>query len=336
MSKRHIYPCINHFKLWAALLVIAIHTSPLTSISVEADFILTRIIARTAVPFFFMVTGYFILPRALKDNKIAFTYLKRIGIIYLASMILFLPVGIYAGHFKGAGPVGILKMIFLDGTFYHLWYLPALLLGFVLMLFFLRTLPMPAVAILTGILYLVGLFGDSYYGLFSEASLVHTCYDGLFHVFEYTRNGLFYTPVFLFLGWLLSSKERPSDVFSLVAVGIFSGLILAEGITLRIFDIQRHDSMYLFLLPLMYVFFSALLDGDGPDFTSRLPKELPLFIYLLHPLFILVVRAGAKITGLQIFVDNSLVHYMAVSVSTFLFCWAALFALERIRARFKS
>ena len=31
-------------------------------------------------------------------------------------MVLYLPVGIYAGHFKGAGVISILKMIFLDGT----------------------------------------------------------------------------------------------------------------------------------------------------------------------------------------------------------------------------
>lgn len=43
---------LDYFKIIAALLVIAIHTSPLTSFNVEADFVLTRIIARTAVPFF--------------------------------------------------------------------------------------------------------------------------------------------------------------------------------------------------------------------------------------------------------------------------------------------
>ena len=54
---------LDYFKIIAALLVIAIHTSPLTSFNVEADFVLTRIIARTAVPFFLMVTGYFLLPQ---------------------------------------------------------------------------------------------------------------------------------------------------------------------------------------------------------------------------------------------------------------------------------
>ena len=56
---------IDCFKVIAALLVVAIHTSPLTCFGGNADFVLTRILARTAVPFFFMVSGYFLLPQYL-------------------------------------------------------------------------------------------------------------------------------------------------------------------------------------------------------------------------------------------------------------------------------
>ena len=116
-TQKHFYPGVNSFKLLAALFVIMIHTSPLTSVSPEADFVLTRIIARTAVPFFFMVTGFFVLPKTLADTRRGLRYLKRIGLIYLASMVLYLPVNLYAGHFQGAGFGGILKMILVDGTF---------------------------------------------------------------------------------------------------------------------------------------------------------------------------------------------------------------------------
>lgn len=333
MNEKKIYSGINDYKLLAAFLVIAIHTSPLATFSPEADFILTRILARTAVPFFFMVTGYFVLPRALDNPAAALRYLKKIGILYLASMVLYLPVGIYAGHFKDATFLSIPKMILLDGTFYHLWYLPALLLGFVLLLFFLKNLPVAAVCVLTVILYLMGLFGDSYYGLISNPSLIHTCYEGIFHVFEYTRNGLFYAPAFLLLGWLLSSRERPSLAVSLGSLGVCFALLLAEGITLHLLEVQRHDSMYLSLLPLMYFLFSILLDTDPPDLTRPLPKELPLLLYLLHPLFIILVRGAAKAVKLPIFIDNSLLHFLAVAASTFLCSWLLLLFKQRLLER---
>lgn len=43
---------LDRFRLAAALLVVAIHTSPLTCLSPKADFLLTRVLARVAVPFF--------------------------------------------------------------------------------------------------------------------------------------------------------------------------------------------------------------------------------------------------------------------------------------------
>lgn len=329
MNEKHFYPLADYFKLLAAVLVIAIHTSPLTSVSPEADYILTRVIARTAVPFFFMVTGYFILPGAVTDGRRALNYLKRIGLIYLLSLLLYLPVGIYAGHFKNAGIAAVLKMIFLDGTFYHLWYLPALILGFGLMVWLLRGLPVPAAGIVCSLLYITGLFGDSYYGMIPESSFVYTFYQGLFHVFAYTRNGLFYAPVFLLLGYVLT-KHRPSFALSMAGLGCCSALLLGEGIILKLLDVQRHDSMYLFLLPVMYFLFTALLEREEAEPRKLFPRGLPLLVYLLHPLFLLLVRAGAKVTGLSVFVDNSLAHFLAVAVSTFAGSWLLLKLLSRI------
>ena len=57
------YVGLDCFRLFAAFLVIAIHTSPLLSFSETGDFILTRIIARVAVPFFFMTSGFFLISR---------------------------------------------------------------------------------------------------------------------------------------------------------------------------------------------------------------------------------------------------------------------------------
>ncbi|MEH2957051.1 acyltransferase [Candidatus Merdisoma sp. JLR.KK006] len=320
MTTKHFYPAIDRFKLLAAILVIAIHTSPFTSLSPEADYIFARILARIAVPFFFMVTGYFVLPKALASGAYACSYLKRIGLIYLISMVIYLPVGIYAGHFKGAGIVSVLKMILLDGTFYHLWYLPALILGFGLIVLLLRALPVPAVGVICGLFYLAGLFGDSYFGFLPEGSFVYTIYMGLFHVFEYTRNGLFYTPVFLLLGYLMT-EHRPSFALSLGALGGSFGFLLGEGILLKLLDTQRHDSMYFFLIPVMYFLFSALLEDSTEEQQQAMPKDLPLLIYLLHPLFIILVRGGAKITRLSVFVDNSLAHFLAVTISTFAGAW---------------
>ena len=63
MSKNKSYTGVDYFRLISAYLIIAIHTSPLTSVSATGDFIFTRIVARIAVPFFFMTSGFFLISR---------------------------------------------------------------------------------------------------------------------------------------------------------------------------------------------------------------------------------------------------------------------------------
>ena len=111
---------IEYFRVAAAFLVVAIHCSPLLTYSETADFIFTRVLARAAVPFFFMVTGYFVIGKPEKTRK----FLKKTGVIYLASILLYLPLNLYAGNFNGLTPGAALTQLLFEGTFYHLWYLP--------------------------------------------------------------------------------------------------------------------------------------------------------------------------------------------------------------------
>ena len=184
---------IEYFRVAAAFLVVAIHCSPLLTYSETADFIFTRVLARAAVPFFFMVTGYFVIGKPEKTRN----FLKKTGVIYLASILLYLPLNLYAGNFKGLTPGAALTQLLLEGTFYHLWYLPAALLGVLATSLLASSRAGLGIA---GALYLLGLLGDSYWGLVSGVPVVSDVYNVIFSVAGYTRNGLFFAPLFLLLG----------------------------------------------------------------------------------------------------------------------------------------
>ena len=130
MNDRTAYTGIDYFRLGAALLVIAIHTSPLASISEGADFFLTRIAARVAVPFFMMASGFFLISQYAFDNRKLKTFLKKTAVIYGISILVCLPLNLYNGYFSGAHLLPkLLQDLIFDGTLYHLWYLPASMLG---------------------------------------------------------------------------------------------------------------------------------------------------------------------------------------------------------------
>ncbi|WP_294855742.1 serine racemase VanT catalytic subunit [uncultured Oscillibacter sp.] len=317
MTKDKQYGGLDAFKLIAALLVICIHTSPLTIFSANADFFLTRIVARIAVPFFLMVSGFFILPQYLfernRDVLPLMRFLKKAAILYAVAIVIYLPVNFYAGQFKGLDAADLLRMIVFDGTFYHLWYLPAVILGVLLIFLLSRKLPFKVVIAVSLLLYGIGLMGDSYFGAISAVPVLSSAYDAMFYVFSYTRNGLFYAPLFLTMGaWLGRSPRTRSVKMSAAGFALSMALMTVEGFFLHYLGWQRHDSMYLTLLPCMYFLYQLVMAWDRkPEPSFRI---ISTWIYLIHPFFIVVVRGVAKAAGLvDMLVQNSLIHYLAVS-----------------------
>ena len=134
MTARRGYPAVDRFRVAAALLVVCIHTAPLASFSAAADFAL-KTLARLAVPFFFTATGFFLLGELVRPGLRSRTlspgvrrFLKKTGVLYAACTVLYLPVTLYAGNFPVENVLGeLVRDAVLDGTFYHLWYLPAAL-----------------------------------------------------------------------------------------------------------------------------------------------------------------------------------------------------------------
>ena len=85
----------DRFRVPAALLVVAIHTGPLLSLNGEANYLLTDILARIAVPFFFAVSGWFLVPRLLREGRAALApFVKKLLLLYGAAALLYLPLNL--------------------------------------------------------------------------------------------------------------------------------------------------------------------------------------------------------------------------------------------------
>lgn len=307
---------LDLFRFLAAFLVISIHVSPLSSLSPGADFFLTRILARLAVPFFFLVTGYFVLGRntdGLRSARVR-RFLLKTGLLYLFSIVLYLPFGLYAGHYEKLTAGVLLRMILFDGTFYHLWYFPACILGVALIACLMRFLSGRTMVLAAGFLYLVGLFGDSWYGLAASVPALKALYDGLFQVSSYTRNGLFFAPLFLAIGAGLAGgfPRLPGGWSRLGFLSSFA-LMTAEAFLLRHFQMSRHDSMYLFLVPSAVFLFRLLLSVERKP-SGRL-RTASAWIYILHPAVLIVLRTAAKPLRLTwLLVENPLIQFLSVSL----------------------
>ena len=300
----------------SALMIIAIHMYPFTCISKLVDYNLTRILFRICVPLFFSITGFFAMPRALKDTEYLCKYTIKITKIYLLSILLYLPINIYIGYFNDFSFIKIIKDILIDGTFYHLWYFPALILGIWLTYLFVKKIKnTKIIAVTLGVLYIIGLFGDNYYGLIANTPLTNI-YSFIFKIFAYTRNGLFFAPIFIYMGYYFSNRENKVSISSNIIIIIaLIALMLIEGNILYYYNIPRHSSMYLFLVPLVYFIFNLLTINK--DIKNFLLSDIATLIYILHPLVIIIYSTGAKIVSLSI-LNNSIISYIIVSIGTIL------------------
>lgn len=315
--KKHI--TLDKFKIICAILIIAIHTYPFLSINENFDFIFTHVFCRIGVPFFLMVTGFFVLPKALDNRKTLIKYTVKIIKIYAICILLYLPINIYAGKFSGIGVIGILKELFINGTFYHLWYFPALILGIWITYFLVKHLKSNIAVFICTLLYIIGLFGDSYYGIVENINVFKSFYNIILNIFDYTRNGLFYVPIFLILGYKmkylkLNLTKNINIIFSLISII----LMICEGAILHHFNLQKWDSMYIMLIPTMILIFNFIIQCNNEN--NKKLRNISTIIYIVHPIFIIVVRGIAKVLKLeQIMINNSIVHYLLVVILTVLF-----------------
>ena len=301
-------------------MIVAIHTSPLSSFSETGNFIFTRIVSRVAVPFFFMTSGFFLISRYTCNAEKLEAFIKKTTLIYGVAILLYIPINVYNGYFKMDNLLpNIIKDIVFDGTLYHLWYLPASIIGAAIAWYLVKKLNYPKALMVASVLYLIGLFGDSYYGITEKISCLNSLYTYIFQVTDYTRNGIFFAPIFFILGGFIADN-RPQITFgkSFLGFAISLALMLGEAMILHHFDLQRHDSMYVFLLPCMYFLFNVILHFKGKRLVSL--RTASLIIYIIHPMMIVVIRLFSKLLHIQkLFVENSIVHYFAVCLTSVVF-----------------
>lgn len=109
-------------------------------------------------------------------------------------------------------------------------------------------------------------------------------------------------------------------------------LMLIEGYLTFSLDLQRHNSMYLFLPPVMYFLFRLLL--SVPGYAPGRTRDVSMIVYIIHPGVLIALRGIAGTAGLDwLIVKNALVQFISVSVASFAAAVLIDLAYARIRIR---
>lgn len=227
---------VDVIRVVAITAVISIHTVPfairpdLVGSCLDAATVVNQL-ARFAVPFFLIVSGYF-WAHKFEENRGVYAPTVKMAIRILAllvawSLIYLLPTNIIRsfalGHFGpikqfywnvitvGARPLSAV----LQGTKVHLWFLPGLLCGLMISAFLIRYRQQRFLTILAITLYLIGLAGKAY----SDTPL------GFRSEFNF-RNGPFFSLIFFVTGYLLKQRQAGPAWFPTgILIAVFGMLL---------------------------------------------------------------------------------------------------------------
>ena len=252
MQKNPLYntSSISFFQYLFAIAVILVHSGRLTSYE-PLHFGLKSMLGRLAVPFFIVCASFF-LKHSLGNSQKMKAYLVKIVKTYLFWSFVYLP---YAWLFFSSlrlpvylFPAGVLIALIYLGMCYQLWYIPAFLLGLFLVNQLVKHLGMVWTGLITLLLYCWGLI-ETYSAYLDTTSLLkgYQLYSNLFFT---ARNGLFYTPIFIYMGYYLYDHFH-AQTFSIhrwQKLALAFGLLCLEGII--IFQHEGIDKNFFFLLPL--------------------------------------------------------------------------------------
>ena len=294
MSVKKQYAAVDIAKYVSALLVVCIHTYPLYEVSSLLNTYWIQTVCRIAVPFFFTISGFFFFRKWSEDeddNKlILINYLMRLGKIYLIWTLIYFPYVIWDYHQAGFSILNIISYLrdfLLNGSYYHLWFLPALMLGTVIVFFVYDKKGLSFTLKLSLVLYIIGYFINVYTNLWQQIPIVSFFFAFFTKVFTTARNGIFFAPLFISMGLLLTKTKRLPKRTCFIGFIISFVLLVLEVTLYNVLGILRDlTSMYIALVPAVYFFVSWMLTLKMPYKEKyKVLRQESLLIYTSHILF---------------------------------------------------
>ena len=323
------YKSLDIMKFICAILVIAIHTGPFSDYSPDVNYFVCQILSRIAVPFFFTCSG-FLFYQKIKESENGksyfLKYIKRMLILYLIWSVVYIYWNfdftlIGEGFFLAAKEAlwYVWQFIFI-GSHFHLWFIPALIFSISVLYAAVYFDKRKGFICFFGIVYIIGLLGDSYYGFVKDFAF-NKYIELYFRFFGSTYNGFFFGALYVLIGSVLKGDTlyKKKNLFYSI---LFFLLLTAESFLLHRQMIPKDYNLYVFLVPFTLFFFRYLLSLKTQSTkASNFLRKMSMDLYFSHCLFLIFIQA----LFLRIHYENGgLILFFSVTLLSLGFCWVKL------------
>lgn len=293
------FPDLDIAKLLMALLVVEIHTRPFMDFDSQLISRIATGIDCVAVPFFFIASGYLCFRGGVEvdDQKLFWGIrktIKKLAILYCVWVVIYLPTTLFGVvEFSGSGPLKS-TVVFLrnallmgEGPYsYHLWYLHASVIGFILIYFCLkRGLRWQHILSVSALCLLAG-YGIDFASDCPEWGFAYVLSDLYMKVFGNVRNGVFEGFFYVAVGMAFAVLEVEKGVSRRICWG---GALLGVLGTIAVTPDAHLPFCVLFSCS-VFLLSIARHGADTP--THPFLRNLSTGIYLSHMLLLSCLFMG--------------------------------------------
>jgi len=333
---KHKFYLLDIMKFVCAFLVVAIHLSPLSDISNCGNYILVECIARIAVPFYFVSSGFLLFRKVsfeCYNIKILFDYAKKILKLYGIWMLIYAPVIIESLMQNGGIVHNILfigKMYLMWG-YHHLWYLHATFIAILIIIFLIKKkFSINSILIISIALYAIGLLAQSWFGLikpFQEVPYIWKLLKAIENIIRTTKNGFTFGFLFVSIGfWFSKNKVGMKFRDAVLGLCISMSLLLLESLFVEYYSLARNHDMYISLIPTTFFLFYIVTHIELKE--RRIYEHLRKVGFLVYLIHIWVDKIVLTWLGEQI---HSLLRYCLVLLISILLAEIVICLREKKR-----
>ncbi len=339
MESGRNYNALDAMKFVASLFVVGIHVHPFGDFSGKADYLFI-VLARFAVPFFFVTSGFLLFKRLKSEenpNRYLKSYVMRILKMYLFWFIVDLPMT-YArklqplgGDNAGAKILEFCKNAVFTSTFRGSWFLMATIYGVLLVWLLSKKFGNRTLLGLGLLLYGLCILTSAYEGIFKESGAwqVYRVYRELTGGAAYNR----WPAGFLFLAlgkWFADNEQRlpisRKTAFFGCIISVY--LMMLEMTCLKGREIVGASDCFMTLIPLTVFLFALLLHTQLPDDSLyRKMRAASTVTFYAHFMLLFLFEGMKNRFGIT---PDKLVRYGMIV----LLCWGLtelILRLEKIR-----
>lgn len=245
-----------------------------------------------AIPFFAVVTGYFLTKKLEFGNKLErnstnvgfyWKYTKKTAILYVTWSIIYLivsiPLWIKTGWMSPMAFVDYAIGALTKGSHYHLWYLLYLIYSLPLFWIVLRAIRQKYLLLTASVLWVVETV------LYVYRSFLPPAADRFLSLFNEISTIGVILPL-LILGAVIARGKSRSKKFMIIGLIASASALLAEVLILKNCGVTSF-SYLIFTFPTAYFAFNVILSIDiRLKINSKYPAMMSTIVYCVHPIFV--------------------------------------------------